>query len=140
MSTIARIELRVITPAHELRIVEVEHLRFDAADGSRGVLPGHERATARLLEGAVYVRTREAEAEREVFVVTEGGMAVLGPREVVLVTSWAEMADDMEALARLVRARGTQRARIDTEARTVGRRHETALRRALLGLKREVSW
>lgn len=136
----ASLELRVITPSRELHIREVAHLRIEASDGSRGVLPGHERATTRLREGAVYVRIAEGRETRETFVVTEGGMAVIGPREVVLVTSWAEAADEIEALAALVRARAARRADIDTQARTVGRRHETALRRALIALKREVSW
>lgn len=137
---IRSLELRVISPSRELRVSEVFHLRFDASDGSRGVLPGHERATTKLREGAVYVTVGTGTDARETFVVTEGGMAVIGPREVVLVTSWAEMAEQMEPLAQLVRARAAQRARIDAEAKTVGQRHETALRRALIGLKREVSW
>jgi F0F1-type ATP synthase epsilon subunit len=136
----ARLELRVVTPSGELRIGEIVHLRFDALDGSRGVLPGHERSTARLRQGAIYVSVADGDTPRETFVVTEGGMAVIGPREVILVTSWAELAEEMDTLAELVRARAARRARIDAEAKTIGRRHETALRRALIGLKREVSW
>lgn len=135
-----RMELRVVTPSRELHIREVLHVRIEASDGSRGVLPGHERSTTRLREGAVYVRVAGASEATETFVVTEGGMAVIGPREVVLVTSWAEVAEEIEALADLVRARGARRARIDAQAKTIGQRHETALRRALIGLKREVSW
>ncbi|PRP94852.1 F0F1 ATP synthase subunit epsilon [Enhygromyxa salina] len=134
------LRLRVITPTRELALDDVLHLRFEADDGARGVMPGHERATDQLREGAVYVRTRAGEVQREQFVATEGGIAVIGPREVVLVSSWAERADEVSALAELVRARETRREAIDRAAKALGRQRETALRRALTKLKREVSW
>ena len=132
--------LRAVTPTHELVVGDVVHLRFDAIDGSRGVLAGHERATECLREGGVYVRTHVDGVERELFVATEGGMAVLAPSEVVLITPWAVLADQLSTLAEQVRARADERARIDAEAKTLGYRHETALRRALARLEREVSW
>ena len=140
-AALARVmQLRVVSPTHELVVADVVQVRFDTGDGSRGVLAGHERATEQLREGGVYVRTRDDGLERELFVATEGGMAVLGPREVVLVTSWAVQADTLTTLAELVRARAAERDRIDTEAKVLGHLHETALRRALVGLQREVSW
>ncbi|KIG16820.1 hypothetical protein DB30_03982 [Enhygromyxa salina] len=134
------LRLRVITPTRELGLDEVLHLRFEAGDGARGVMFGHERATERLRAGAIHVQTRAGVGQREQFVATEGGIAVIGPQEVVLVSSWAERADDMSVLAELVRARETQRETIDRAARALGQQTETALRRALVRLKRKVSW
>lgn len=134
------LRLRVVTPTRELQLDDVLHLRFDADDGARGVLVGHERATDRLREGAVLVRTRVGDTQREQFIATEGGIAVIGPSEVVLVSSWATCADDISELASRVRARATRRSQIDRQAKTLGQQAETALRRALARLKRKVSW
>lgn len=132
--------LRAVTPTRELVVGDVVHLRFDTADGSRGVLAGHERATECLRDGGVHVRTLVDGVERELFVATEGGMAVLGPSEVVLITPWAAQADQLTTLAEQVRARADERARLDAEAKSLEHQQEIALRRALARLEREVSW
>ncbi|TPV96306.1 MAG: hypothetical protein B7733_05570 [Myxococcales bacterium FL481] len=140
------VTLDVITPlvAHELE--RVVHVRFDSGDGSRGVLPGHERATAYVREGAVTIRTLPSPRDnkdlspRESFVATDGGTLVIGPDRLVLLTSWAAVAGDLAELAAVVRTRTAHRERLETAARTLRARHETALRRALVRLEREVSW
>lgn len=130
----------VLTPLCRIELGDVVHFRFDAGDGSRGVLAGHERATAYVRDGVVELRVAGGAEATERFVATEGGMLVIEPARAVLVTSWAELADDLERLAASVRARSQARERIDMAARTLGARHETALRRALIRLEREVSW
>ena len=134
------IRLLAVTPARDLVLATVVHLRFDGADGSRGILPGHAPFSSVLRSGALFIQSLEAGSLREHFVATEGGMVIVAPEQVVLVTPWAAISDDLSKLAAKVRARGARRASIDAAQRSAGTRHEVALRRALIGLKREVSW
>lgn len=135
----AWMKLRVVGATHELVLSDVTHIRFDTTDGSLGVLPGHERATARLRPGAIVVRQNVNNRENESFIATEGGMAIIGPPEVVLVTSWAEHAPDIESLASQVRRRTATREKITEKARALGQQYDLSVRRALMGLKREVN-
>lgn len=125
----------VVSPADELVVEEVRHVRLDADDGARGVMPGHERATMVIERGLITVRVGEVER----YLVSEGGVAFVSPDEVHIVTSWAAQAETMQALVELVRHRAAGARALDERRHTVAHRHEVAVRRALHELLREVS-
>jgi F0F1-type ATP synthase epsilon subunit len=126
--------LEVVTPAGTLTCSGVTSLRFDAPDGARGVLPGHERARVVVEPGAIDV----VGAEGPRVLATEGGLATIDPALVRIVTPWAALAPDFAALQQLVTARSALRSEAETEARALAVRHEMATRRALASLRRQV--
>lgn len=131
-------EVRISTPAG----LEVEggilRVRLEATDGARGVLPGHERARLCLVAGPIELWDHAGGRERCRFVVTEGGVAEVEPEGITLVCRWAARAASLPALREQVQARRAERAAAEQEARAIAQRHETATRRALAGLRREV--
>jgi F0F1-type ATP synthase epsilon subunit len=128
-------KLEIITPARTLVFDGVVSLRFDAPDGARGVLPGHERARVVVEPGAIEI----AIAEGRRVIGTEGGIAVIDPAVFRLVTPWAAGAGDFGELERLVAARSSWRATAEAEARAIAARHDMATRRALASLRRQVA-
>jgi F0F1-type ATP synthase epsilon subunit len=135
----ATMTVRVSTPRHEQVHAQVLRLRFATDDGWRGVLPGHEPSRATLAPGPVALVLDEREAERLRWVVTEGGLIVIDPREVVILTRWASEGDTLDELGAAVRERDQAREQIEQEARARAHRHEIATRRALAALERKVS-
>jgi F0F1-type ATP synthase epsilon subunit len=130
--------LRISTPREELHIEDVLRLRFEAPDGFRGVLPGHEPATAVLRAGVTRLVQGEGRDEQTSYLASEGGFLEIAPTEVLLTTRWVARGDDLAALVELLRRRGQRRRTIDTEARRLAERHELAARKALARLQREV--
>ncbi|MBK8263238.1 MAG: hypothetical protein IPK80_18080 [Nannocystis sp.] len=126
------------TPEEELRIERVRRLRFETDDGHRGVLPGHEPALALLQEGPLHVVTEgERGEEIEQHIAAEEGLVTIRQDEVHVVTRWAAQAPTLELLLAMVERRSAARRRIEDEARAFGHRHELALQRALLRLRRD---
>lgn len=130
--------LRISTPREDLLIEGVLRIRVEAPDGSRGVLPGHERATTVVRAGVVRLARADGGAERISFLATEGGFLDISPAEARLITRWVAQGDELSALIELLRQRGTRRRTIDAEARRLAERHELAARKALARLQREV--
>jgi F0F1-type ATP synthase epsilon subunit len=131
-------EVRISTPAGLEVAGGILRVRLEATDGSRGVLPGHERARLALVPGPIELWDHAEGRERCRYVITEGGVAVLEPGGVTLVCRWAARADSLAALREHVRARRAERAAAEQEARAIAHRHEVATRRALAGLRREL--
>ena len=129
------IRLRVSTPAGELELGPLVGLRFAAADGWRGVLPGHEPARARLREGPIRCL---GPGERISWLASEGGVIDIDRFEVRITSSWAAQAETLAELRGLVDARDAERRRFEEEARSLAQRHEIATRRALTALERKV--
>lgn len=129
--------VEVSTPAGLVVVEGIRRVRLEATDGSRGVLPGHEPARLTFVAGPLELW--EGEPERARYLATEGGVALLRPAGVLLVCRWAAMADSLPALREHVLARRAHRAMAEEQARAVAHRHEVATRRALAGLRREVS-
>lgn len=132
------LEVRISTPAGLEALGGIVRVRLEATDGSRGVLPGHERARLCLVAGPIELWDHVDGRERCRYVATEGGVAEVEPEAVTLVCRWAAQASSLPALREQVRARRAERAAAEQEARAIAHRHETATRRALAGLRREV--
>jgi F0F1-type ATP synthase epsilon subunit len=128
----------VCTPAGPMILPGIRRLRLEATDGARGVLPGHERARLTFVAGPIELVEGPDDAERILYLATEGGVAQLEPSMITLVCRWAAQASSLPALREHVRARRAERAAVEQEARMVAHRHEIATRRALAGLRREV--
>lgn len=128
----------VSTPAGEIRFEDAVRLRFDAPDGSRGVLPRHEHARAVLVPGPIEVARSISGTEQISYVATEGGLVDIDPRTVRFVTRWATTAGTLEGLAAEVERRASVWTTLETEARALSHRHEMATRRALAGLERRL--
>ncbi len=140
MSASPTMTVVVATPDRQRIIEDVVRVRFEAPDGHRGVLPGHEPALASLRSGAIHV-TRRGERpgeELESFLASEGGLASISPTEVRLLSRWAAEEETLEALLARLERRAASRRRVEHEARAVLARHDAALRRALAALQREV--
>ena len=134
--------VRVSTPARELVLGPLVALRFLAQDGWRGVLAGHEPATAVLRPGPVRClepRASPRGEDRLSWLATEGGVLLIDQRELKILSDWAATATTLTELRGLVEARDAERRRIETEARALSLRHELATRRALVALERKVS-
>jgi len=131
--------VEVSTPAGLAVYEGIRRVRLEATDGSRGVLPGHEPARLTFVAGPIELWEGEPEDERARYVATEGGVALVQPRGVLLVCRWAAVADSLPALREHVLARRAQRALAEEQARALAHRHEVATQRALAGLRREVS-
>jgi F0F1-type ATP synthase epsilon subunit len=131
--------VQVCTPAGLTVLAGIRRLRLEASDGARGVLPGHERARLTFVGGPIELVDGPEENERLHYLATEGGVAQVEPAGVTLVCRWAAHAGSLPALREHVKARRAERAAAEQEARAVAHRHETATRRALAGLRREVS-
>lgn len=129
--------LHVHTPEEEMVLPGVVRLRFETWDGHRGVLPGHEPALALCLEGPIHVVSVDGGDERERYIAAEEGLVRILPDAVHLITRWATEAPTIDLLLRLVERRTAFRRRVEDEARALGKRHEVALQRALIRLKRE---
>ncbi|MCX4244896.1 FoF1 ATP synthase subunit delta/epsilon [Paraliomyxa miuraensis] len=136
MSRTMTVELS--TPAGLRTITNVRRLRLEATDGSRGILPGHERARLAFAAGPIELVRGPPDDERVCYLATEGGVAQLDPHGVLLVCRWASLADSLDELRQQVLARRAQRSAAEEEARALAHRHEVATRRALAGLRREV--
>lgn len=130
--------VEVSTPAEHLTLTGIRRLRLEATDGSRGILPGHERARLAFMAGPIELGEGPHDDERVRYLVTEGGAARIDPDGVLLVCRWAATADSLAELRQHVLARRAQRAAAEEEARTLAHRHEVATRRALAGLRREL--
>ena len=128
-------KLEVVTAARTFLVEAVASIRFDAPDGARGVLPGHEPARVVVEPGAVEFTL--AGGERGVM-ATEGGLATIDPKQMSIATRWAAQADGIDRLRRTVAARAEFRAAAEVEARALAVRHEMATRRALASLRRQV--
>lgn len=133
------LEVLVSIPSGPLRFEGIVRLRLEAPDGSRGVLPGHEPARFAFVPGPAVLTSMEDDAERERYLVTEGGVAQVGPRRILLVTPWAATAETLDELRAHVLERRATRMTAEQRARAIAHRHEMATRRALAGLRREVS-
>lgn len=131
------LSLRISTPREETMIEGVLRLRFEAPDGFRGVLPGHEPATLILMPGVV--RLVRGPEPAPYYLATEGGFIEIDRAALSLTTRWAMGGDELGALATMLRARGERRRSIDAEARRLAERHELAARKALARLQREVA-
>lgn len=131
----ATMRVMVSTPAEPIELGEVRHLRLEAPDGARGVLPGHEPARVSLLPGPMVFVDAQGE---ERYLATEGGIAVIDRDHVLLVCRWAAFAPDLDELRRQVARRRATRREAEHEARALAHRHEVATRRALAGLRREL--
>ncbi|MEX1362272.1 MAG: ATP synthase F1 subunit epsilon [Nannocystaceae bacterium] len=138
MSARAVMQVLVSTPAGPYIVDDVIRLRLPAPDGARGVLPGHERARFGVLPGPLVLVCEGPDGEHEHYLATEGGVASVDPRRVLLVCRWAAAASTLDALREQVAARRATRATAEQRARTVAHRHEMATRRALAELRREV--
>lgn len=141
MSEARTLRLVLDTPAAEEALEGVRALRLEGPDGHRGVLPGHERAVSAVLPGVLHVRRGRdgRDGGEELFVAIEGGVASIEAHEVRVMTGWASVSPSLAELARVIERRARQRARSDARARERLARHETALRRALARLEREVA-
>nr|ACJ66830.1 ATP synthase F1 epsilon subunit [uncultured bacterium pSY1435] len=131
--------VRVSTPRLERIHTDVARLRFATDDGWRGVLPGHEPSRTTLVPGPIALVTREQAGERLRWLATEGGLITIGSAEVVITTRWATHSDTLEQLSEAVRVRDRAREQVELEARELARRHELAVRRALIALQRKVA-
>lgn len=131
--------LRVSTPRLELSYASVLRLRFVTDDGWRGVLAGHEPSRATLASGPLAIVVRDDRGQHLRWLATEGGLIVIEPREVSIVTRWATEGATLEALSAAVYDRDQLRGQIELEARAKARRHEIATRRALAALERKVA-
>jgi F0F1-type ATP synthase epsilon subunit len=139
MTAARTIVLRVSTPRLELVHSDVVSLRFVTDDGWRGVLPGHEPSRATLLPGPLAWVVHDQSGDRFGWLATEGGLIVIDPTEVVIATRWATEADTLDELSEAVRVRDRVREQVEHEARELARRHELAVRRALIALERKVA-
>ena len=129
--------LRIGTPTAELRWDGVTHLRFEASDGSRGVLPGHERAQATLRAGVIeFVRGR-GDSSEALFVAAEPGIARITPGEVVVLTTWAVADRDPGGLLDALQRRAQERSEAERDARALATQHDVSVRNALAKLRRE---
>ena len=134
-----RLELQ--TPTEHTRWDDVVSLRLHGTDGHRGIQPGHEPAVIALVPGVVHLGRLIDERRREQVVALDGGLAWIEPREVVLVSRWISPCSiHLDVVLERLRSRAATRARREQEARTLLARHETATRRAMIDLQREVSW
>jgi F0F1-type ATP synthase epsilon subunit len=130
--------LEFVTPAGVTELDHVVHIRFDAPDGSRGILPRHERARVVVEPGAIEVVQRQADQLQSRFVASDGGIALIEGDRVRVATRWASVANDLDELRLKVASRRDLRRQRAAEAKTIAARHETVTRRALAGLRREV--
>lgn len=128
-------QVEVLTPAGSRVYDDVVRMRFEASDGSRGVLPGHERSRSVVAAGAVEIVRVDGKVT---YVACEEGLASIRPGLVQIVSPWAAEADALSVLHLRVADRARDREVVEGEARAVARRHETATQRALVGLRREV--
>ena len=96
MSRSMRVELW--TPAGADVLEPVLRLRLEAADGSRGILPGHEAARLSFAAGPVELARPTPLGETIEYVATEGGVARIDPGGVTLLCRWAARADSLESL------------------------------------------
>jgi len=137
------VTLRLVlnTPARHTTWDDVTLVRVLALDGHRGIQPGHEPAVLALQQGVVHVVRLHDGKPRERFLATEGGVAWIDPSQVVLTSRWiAEASHDLDVILARLRGRAEERSLRENEARALLSRHETATRRALIDLQREVSW
>ena len=88
-------KLRVLTPAEVALETDVAHVTVEGLSGSLGIRPGHAPLVTALARGILIAR---AAGGRQQYVAVNGGVAVVTPETVEVVTRQAVVSDDMGAL------------------------------------------
>ena len=121
------IRFTVLTPMATVLEWDVESVTVPLADGWRGLLPGHARFQARLLEGEVLVRM----GGRERLVATLGGALSVQPDGIVVLTGAAALDQPFDRLRREVDDDTRRRTTLEQEAEKQFDRVYRAMARAL---------
>ena len=101
-------KVRVLTPSRVVLEADAVHVTAEDLTGSLGIRPGHAPLVTALVRGILTVRSRGG---RERHVAVNGGVMVVRPDLVEVVSRQAVASDDFQRLE------GTVLAQFDSEAR-----------------------
>jgi F-type H+-transporting ATPase subunit epsilon len=124
--------LLILTPDEIVLDTNVTSLRFQQADGWRGILPNHTPYITRLVNGTLMYRKPEDPSLH--YVALYGGTLEVKKDQVVILTAAAEPGDDVHELALHLLERQAEADALAFEAHIEFTKVRMALVRALTDL------
>ncbi len=126
------IQLTILTPDQIVVDEPVAAVRFQQPDGWMGILPNHAPYITQLVNGILAYRRLDEETQH--YIVLYGGTLQVSKNTVMVLTTVAEVGDDLQALARKLLSRQAEADALAFDANIEFTKVRTALVRALTGL------